>query len=88
LKPTYLGQGKYKITFTNGKVPPNIYYSVSITGTFNDRADADSGVVYSVCKKGTGDFTITQKRVLDSDYLVLRDGDATGIPSIEVTVSY
>jgi hypothetical protein len=90
LRPTYMGTGKYKITFTNGKVPPNTFYSVSITGTWNNRADNNSGMVYSVCKKTTTDFIITQKKPTGG----LENGD-TGTsdgyqsePFTEVTVSY
>jgi hypothetical protein len=90
LKPTYMGAGIYKITFTNGKVPPDTFYSVSITGTWNNRADGNSGMVYSVCKKTTAHFTVTQKRDLsveDGDTTVTNDG-VMSIPFMEVTVSY
>jgi hypothetical protein len=84
----YTANGKYYISFQNGINPTNIYYSVSISGTWNGLGDGNSGMVYSVENKTTNGFTITQK--LSPGYTI-QDGDNSNIANVsctEVSVSY
>jgi hypothetical protein len=84
LKAKYLGTGKYQIEFLGG-VPPNVHYSVSITGTWNGREDYNSALLFSVGKKTTSNFIMTMNRDLSEE-----DGDDNfpSIPCVEVTISY
>jgi hypothetical protein len=84
LKAKYLGVGKYQIEFTGG-VPPNVHYSVSITGTWNNREDNNSALLFSVGEKTTSSFIMTMNRDLS-----VEDGDsnAPSIPIVEITISY
>ena len=96
LSVTYLLPGRYRINFINGKTPPNIYYSVSISGTWNNRADDNSGMIYSVDFKTMSSFIMTQKLVKDNGNPArLSDGDVNYTPDLiqsnpftEVSVSY
>ena len=84
LKAEYLEQGRYQIEFAGG-VPPNKHYSVSIIGTWNDREDDNSALLFSVGKKTPSNFIMTMNRDLGKE-----DGDPNypSVPCVEITISY
>ena len=93
LTATYVSGGKYQINFINGINPSNVYYSVSVSGSWNGRGDANSGMIYSVDNKTINNFIITQKysyREGNQHPTDLMDGDTDGtsISLCEVSVSY
>ena len=93
LTATYLDVGKYRINFTDYVNPFNIHYSVSVSGSYNGRADANSGMIYSVDNKTMNNFIITQKYSYNNGSqhpTDLIDGDlqSGSYPLCEVSVSY